>query len=79
MLEHAGTVAGLSEHRIINEATTVTIAYVLDKKVEAEINVLIFDLRGGTFDVSIFTTEGGIVGIKFIAGYTSLGGEDFDN
>ncbi|VFV37760.1 heat shock cognate 71 kda, partial [Lynx pardinus] len=74
----ARTVAGLTELRIINELTAVTIAYILDKKVKAERNVLIFDLGGDTFDVSIFTIEDGIFVIKSIAGNTNLGREDFD-
>uniref|UniRef100_A0A8C5VG41 Heat shock cognate 71 kDa protein n=1 Tax=Microcebus murinus TaxID=30608 RepID=A0A8C5VG41_MICMU len=75
----AGTIAGLNVLRIINEPTAAAIAYGLDKKVGAEINVLIFDLGGGTFDVSIFTIENGIFEVKFTAGDTHLGGEDFDN
>ncbi|KAL0601845.1 Heat shock cognate 71 kDa protein [Plecturocebus cupreus] len=75
----AGTVAGLNVLRIINETTAAAIAYGLDKKVGAERNVLIFDLGGGTFDVSILTIEDGIFEVKSTAGDTHLGGEDFDN
>ncbi|GME87941.1 unnamed protein product [[Candida] boidinii] len=65
--------------RIINEPTAAAIAYGLDKKSEAEKNVLIFDLGGGTFDVSLLTIEDGIFEVKATAGDTHLGGEDFDN
>jgi L1 cell adhesion molecule like protein len=65
--------------RIINEPTAAAIAYGLDKKVGGERNVLIFDLGGGTFDVSILTIEDGIFEVKSTAGDTHLGGEDFDN
>jgi heat shock protein 1/8 len=75
----AGTIAGLNVLRIINEPTAAAIAYGLDKKTEAEKNVLIFDLGGGTFDVSILTIEEGIFEVKSTAGDTHLGGEDFDN
>ena len=75
----AGTIAGLNVLRIINEPTAAAIAYGLDKKVGQERNVLIFDLGGGTFDVSILTIEDGIFEMKSTAGDTHLGGEDFDN
>ncbi|RDD39510.1 Heat shock cognate 71 kDa protein [Trichoplax sp. H2] len=75
----AGTIAGLNVMRIINEPTAAAIAYGLDKKVGGERNVLIFDLGGGTFDVSILTIEDGIFEVKSTAGDTHLGGEDFDN
>merc|ERR1712121_620645 len=75
----AGTIAGLNVLRIINEPTAAAIAYGLDKKVEKERNVLIFDLGGGTFDVSILSIEDGIFEVKSTAGDTHLGGEDFDN
>ncbi|KAI7411069.1 Heat shock 70 kDa protein, partial [Hortaea werneckii] len=65
--------------RIINEPTAAAIAYGLDKKHEGERNVLIFDLGGGTFDVSLLTIEEGIFEVKSTAGDTHLGGEDFDN
>ncbi|XP_022665645.1 heat shock 70 kDa protein cognate 4 [Varroa jacobsoni] len=75
----AGTIAGLNVLRIINEPTAAAIAYGLDKKGSGERNVLIFDLGGGTFDVSILTIEDGIFEVKSTAGDTHLGGEDFDN
>ncbi|XP_012063430.1 PREDICTED: heat shock 70 kDa protein cognate 4 isoform X2 [Atta cephalotes] len=75
----AGAIAGLNVLRIINEPTAAAIAYGLDKKAAGEKNVLIFDLGGGTFDVSILTIEDGIFEVKSTAGDTHLGGEDFDN
>merc|ERR1712183_339170 len=74
----AGSISGLNVLRIINEPTAAAIAYGLDKK-EEEKNVLIFDLGGGTFDVSLLTIEEGIFEVKATAGDTHLGGEDFDN
>ncbi|KFK24739.1 hypothetical protein AALP_AA8G018200 [Arabis alpina] len=77
----AGVIAGLNVMRIINEPTAAAIAYGLDQKstsVGAK-NVLIFDLGGGTFDVSLLTIEDGIFEVKATAGDTHLGGEDFDN
>merc|ERR1712170_29239 len=75
----AGTIAGLTVSRIINEPTAAAIAYGLDKKTKGERNVLIFDLGGGTFDVSLLTIEDGIFEVKATNGHTHLGGEDFDN
>ncbi|TKY54677.1 Heat shock 70 kDa protein [Spatholobus suberectus] len=77
----AGAISGLNVLRIINEPTAAAIAYGLDKKAsrKGEQNVLIFDLGGGTFDVSILTIEEGIFEVKATAGDTHLGGEDFDN
>lgn len=75
----AGVISGLNVLRIINEPTAAAIAYGLDQKVGGERNVLIFDLGGGTFDVSILTIEDGIFEVKSTAGDTHLGGEDFDN
>ena len=75
----AGLIAGLNVLRIINEPTAAAIAYGLDKKDENEKNVLIFDLGGGTFDVSLLTIDEGIFEVKATAGDTHLGGEDFDN
>jgi len=74
----AGVISGLNVLRIINEPTAAAIAYGLDKK-GPEKNVLIFDLGGGTFDVSLLTIEEGIFEVKATAGDTHLGGEDFDN
>merc|ERR1712199_90589 len=75
----AGAIAGLNVLRIINEPTAAAIAYGLDKKATGERNVLIFDLGGGTFDVSLLTIDDGIFEVKATAGDTHLGGEDFDN
>uniref|UniRef100_A0A182VWK9 Heat shock 70 kDa protein cognate 4 n=3 Tax=Cellia TaxID=44534 RepID=A0A182VWK9_9DIPT len=75
----AGTISGLNVLRIINEPTAAAIAYGLDKKTAGERNVLIFDLGGGTFDVSILSIDDGIFEVKSTAGDTHLGGEDFDN
>lgn len=69
----------MNVQRIINEPTAAAIAYGLDKKGEGEKNVLIFDLGGGTFDVSLLTIEDGIFEVKATNGDTHLGGEDFDN
>ncbi|XP_072887709.1 heat shock 70 kDa protein 1-like [Hemitrygon akajei] len=75
----AGVIAGLNVLRVINEPTAAAIAYGLDKKGKGERNVLIFDLGGGTFDVSILSIDDGIFEVKSTAGDTHLGGEDFDN
>jgi len=77
----AGIIAGLNVKRIINEPTAAAIAYGLEKKgnTSGEQNVLIFDLGGGTFDVSILALDDGIFEVKATAGDTHLGGEDFDN
>lgn len=77
----AGAIAAINVMRIINEPTAAAIAYGLDKKGSrsGEKNVLIFDLGGGTFDVSLLTIEEGIFEVKATAGDTHLGGEDFDN
>ena len=75
----AGLIAGLNVLRIINEPTAAAIAYGLEKKGKGERNVLIYDLGGGTFDVSLLTLDDGIFEVKATAGDTHLGGEDFDN
>ncbi|XP_020788912.1 heat shock 70 kDa protein 1-like [Boleophthalmus pectinirostris] len=75
----AGVIAGLNVLRIINEPTAAAIAYGLDKGRSGERNVLIFDLGGGTFDVSILSIDDGVFEVKATAGDTHLGGEDFDN
>jgi heat shock protein 1/8 len=77
----AGVISGLNVLRIINEPTAAAIAYGLDKKAQSsgEKNILIFDLGGGTFDVSLLTIDEGIFEVKSTAGDTHLGGEDFDN
>jgi L1 cell adhesion molecule like protein len=74
----AGMIAGLNVLRIINEPTAAAIAYGLDKKGAGERNILIFDLGGGTFDVTLLTIDDGIFEVKATAGDTHLGGEDFD-
>ncbi|XP_075669116.1 heat shock cognate 70 kDa protein-like [Castanea sativa] len=77
----AGRIAGLNVLRIINEPTAAAIAYGLDRMVSSigKRNVLIFDLGGGTTDVSLITIEKGVFEVKAVAGDTHLGGEDFDN
>ena len=75
----AGAIAGLNVLRIINEPTAAAIAYGLDKKGEGEKNVLIFDMGGGTFDVSLLSIDDGIFEVKATAGNTHLGGEDIDS
>ncbi|RGB31784.1 hsp70-like protein [Rhizophagus diaphanus] len=75
----AGKISGLDVLRIINEPTAAAIAYGLDSKETKEKNVLIFDLGGGTFDVSLLNITGGVFAVKATAGDTHLGGEDFDN
>merc|ERR1712159_59515 len=75
----AGTIAGINVLRIINEPTAAAIAYGLDRQQAAERNILIFDLGGGTFDVSLLAIEEGIFEVKATNGHTHLGGEDFDN
>jgi L1 cell adhesion molecule like protein len=75
----AGAIAGLDVLRIINEPTAAAIAYGLDTKTKEEKIVLIFDLGGGTFDVSLLSITGGVFAVKATAGDTHLGGEDFDN
>ena len=76
----AGTISGLNVLRIINEPTAAAIAYGLDKQAgKKEENVLIFDLGGGTFDVSLLALEEGLFEVRATNGNTHLGGEDFDN
>ncbi|KAJ3091375.1 ATPase with role in protein import into the ER [Quaeritorhiza haematococci] len=79
----AGTIAGLNVVRIINEPTAAAIAYGLDHSAsttsDKERNILVYDLGGGTFDVSLLTLEGGVIEVLATAGDTHLGGEDFDN
>ncbi|GAB6020729.1 Major heat shock 70 kDa protein Bb [Chamberlinius hualienensis] len=76
----AGIITGLNVLRIINEPTAAALAYGLDKNLKGEKNVLIFDLGGGTFDVSVLTIdEGSMFEVRATAGDTHLGGEDFDN
>lgn len=75
----AGVIAGINVLRIINEPTSAAIAYGLDKTDSGEKNVLIFDLGGGTFDVSLLNIDDGIFEVKSTAGDTHCGGSDFDN
>ncbi len=76
----AGLIAGLNVKRIINEPTAAALAYGLEKNLSGEKNVLIFDLGGGTFDVSVLTIdEGSFFEVRSTAGNTHLGGEDFDS
>ena len=76
----AGTIAGLHVERVINEPTAAAIAYGLDKGkgAKGEENVLVFDLGGGTFDVTLLTIDGGVFEVRATSGDTHLGGEDFD-
>jgi L1 cell adhesion molecule like protein len=75
----AGVISGLNVLRIINEPTAAAIAFGLNEKSEKERHVLIFDLGGGTFDVSLLDIDGGMFEVRATAGDTHLGGEDFDN
>jgi heat shock protein 1/8 len=75
----AGSISGMNVLRIINEPTAAAIAYGLDRQTDQEKNILIFDLGGGTFDVSLLSIEEGIFEVKATNGDTHLGGEDFDN
>jgi len=75
----AGTISGMTVMRIINEPTAAAIAYGLDKKDQGEQNILVFDLGGGTFDVSLLTIDSGVFEVLATNGDTHLGGEDFDN
>merc|ERR1719445_2341368 len=74
----AGTISGMTVQRIINEPTAAAIAYGLDKKGQGEKNVLVFDLGGGTFDVTLLTIDSGVFEVLSTNGDTHLGGEDFD-
>ncbi|KAH9176195.1 heat shock protein 70 [Lactarius sanguifluus] len=75
----AGTIAGLQILRIINEPTAAAIAYGLDKKSKSESRIIVYDLGGGTFDVSLLSIDDGVFEVLATAGDTHLGGEDFDN
>ena len=77
--KNAGIIAGLNVLRIINEPTAAAIAYGLDKKISEMRNILVFDVGGGTFDVSIVTVRENIFEVRATAGDTHLGGEDFNN
>lgn len=73
----AGKIAGLTVERVINEPTAAAIAYGLDKQ-DREENILVFDLGGGTFDVTLLTIDNGVFEVRATSGDTHLGGEDFD-
>ena len=73
----SGLIAGLNVLRIVNEPTAAAMAYGLDKK-EEESTIMVFDLGGGTFDVSILSIEAGVFEVISTSGDTHLGGEDFD-
>jgi molecular chaperone DnaK (HSP70) len=75
----AGRIAGLDVLRILNEPTAAAMAYGLDRMTNASSNVLIIDLGGGTFDVSLLTIDNGTFEVLAVGGDTHLGGEDFDN
>ncbi|CAK8531487.1 unnamed protein product [Lathyrus sativus] len=77
----AGSIAGLDVMRVMNEPTAAAVAYGLDKRTDydGERNIFVFDLGGGTFDVSLLTIKGDVFKVKATAGNTHLGGEDFDN
>ncbi len=75
----AGTIAGLNVERVLNEPTAAAIAYGLDRgSTDSEENILVFDLGGGTFDVTLLAIDNGVFEVKATAGDTHLGGEDFD-
>ena len=74
----AGTIAGLTVMRIVNEPTAAAIAYGLDKQ-DGERQIIVYDLGGGTFDVSLLSIDDGVFEVLATAGDTHLGGEDFDN
>jgi L1 cell adhesion molecule like protein len=76
--QDAGRIAGLEVLRVINEPTAAAIAYGMDKNFDGERNVLVFDLGGGTFDVTLLSIDEGMFEVKSTAGDTHLGGEDFD-
>jgi molecular chaperone DnaK (HSP70) len=74
----AGSIAGLCVQRVINEPTAAAIAYGLDRSSNHEETILVYDLGGGTFDVTLLTIDNGVFEVKATAGDTHLGGEDFD-
>ena len=75
----AATIAGLRCDRLLSEPTSASMCYSLDKKTDKEQNVLVFDLGGGTFDLSVLTLDGGVFEVKAVSGDCRLGGEDIDN
>ena len=74
----AGEIAGLLVERVLNEPTAAAIAYGMDRRKTTEENILVFDLGGGTFDVTLLAIDDGVFEVKATAGDTHLGGEDFD-
>src|SRR3954451_23012777 len=75
----AGKIAGLDVKRIINEPTAASLAYGLDRKGKANERIVVYDLGGGTFDVSILELSDGVFSVRAVGGDTYLGGEDFDD
>ena len=75
---YIGAIAGLTVDRVLNEPTAAAIAYGLDRSDKKEETILVFDLGGGTFDVTLLTIDNGVFEVKATAGDTHLGGEDFD-
>lgn len=75
----AGTISGMNVLRMINEPTAAAIAYGLDQGTKKEKNILVFDLGGGTFDVTVLTIDNGVFEVIATNGDTHLGGEDFDH
>jgi heat shock 70kDa protein 1/2/6/8 len=78
-IKDACCIAGLNILRTVNAPTAAAVAYGIDRRVSGELNILIFDLGGGTFNVALLTIEEGIFEVKAVAGDTHLGGEDFNN
>jgi len=77
-MQDAGMIAGLQVERVLNEPTAAAIAYGLDRDKAKEETILVFDLGGGTFDVTLLAIDNGVFEVKATAGDTHLGGEDFD-
>ncbi len=75
----AGTIAGLEVLRLVNEPTAASLAYGIDKQDEEDVNILVFDLGGGTLDVTIMEFGGGMFNVQSTSGNTQLGGTDMDN
>ena len=75
----AGTIAGLEVVRLVNEPTAASLAYGIDKQSDDEVNIMVFDLGGGTLDVTIMEFGGGVFEVKSTSGDTKLGGTDMDN
>ena len=75
----AGTIAGLDVVRLVNEPTAASLAYGIDKQTDDDVNIMVFDLGGGTLDVTIMEFGGGVFEVKATSGDTKLGGTDMDN